>query len=200
MHDSVVCCIARPRLLTGEAAAPRVATLRCAALLLSLLLLTSLANAKGEPVKFAAWKGGATPSLVLKDTKGKEHDLAAYRGKLVLVNFWATWCEPCVEEMPSLEDLQDRFKGRPFAVLTVNMGESDAKVTQFLQSTLLRDDGLTVLYDRFGTAGKAWKARMLPVTFMVGEDGRIRQSLLGAANWTSPEVIKQIEQLMPKKR
>ena len=165
--------------------------------LLSLVPDTLLA--KEAAARFAAWKGGATPPLVLKDRKGRTHDLATYRGKVVLVNFWATWCEPCRDEMPSLEELQDRLKDRPFALLTVNMEESDAKVTGFLQSTMLMEDSLVVLFDRFGTAAKDWKARMLPVSFLIGPDGRIRETLLGAANWSAKEVVSQIERLMPAK-
>ena len=166
----------------------------------SLWLAAGPAAAKGSTAKFSPWKGGATPSLVLKDGKGREHDLASYRGKLVLVNFWATWCEPCREEMPSLEELQERYKGRPLVVLTVNMEESDAKVARFMDATLLQGDSLTVLYDRFGLIAKAWKARLLPVTFLVGADGRIRASLLGSADWRSPEVIAQIDSLLPGAR
>ena len=164
-----------------------------------LLGVPVVSNAKEAAARFAAWKGGATPPLVLKDRKGRTHDLAAYRGKVVLVNFWATWCEPCRDEMPSLEELQDRLKGRPFVLLTVNMEESDAKVTGFLQSTMLMEDSLVVLFDRFGTAAKDWKARMLPVSFLIGPDGRIRETLLGAANWSAKEVVSQIERLMPAK-
>jgi len=164
-----------------------------------LLGVPAVSNAKEAAARFAAWKGGATPPLVLKDRKGRTHDLAAYRGKVVLVNFWATWCEPCRDEMPSLEELQDRLKGRPFVLLTVNMEESDAKVTGFLQSTMLMEDSLVVLFDRFGTAAKDWKARMLPVSFLIGPDGRIRETLLGAANWSAKEVVSQIERLMPAK-
>ena len=164
---------------------------------LSLLLPAGPATAKGGAAKFSPWKGGATPPLVLKDAKGKEHDLASYRGKLVLVNVWATWCEPCREEMPSLEELQERYKGRPLAVLTVNMEESDAKVARFLESTLLQGDSLTVLYDRFGLVAKAWKARLLPATFLVGADGRIRSTLLGAVDWTSAPVLAHIDSHMP---
>lgn len=158
------------------------------------------AFAKGGNAKFSPWKGGSTPALVLKDTRGRTFDLAAYRGQVVLVNFWATWCEPCIEELPSLEALQDRMKGKAFALLTVNMEESDAKVGRFLQSTLLQEDSLTVLYDRFGTAAKEWKARMLPASFLVGPDGRIRQTLVGAADWTSTDIVTQIERLLPAGR
>ena len=156
-----------------------------------------IALAKESAARFTPWKGGATPPLVLKDRQGRTHDLAAYRGRVVLVNFWATWCEPCLEEMPSLEDLQDRLKDRPFALLTINMEESDAKVERFLQSTLLLEDSLVVLFDRFGTVAKQWKARMLPVSFLIGPDGRIRFTVLGAANWSARETVAQIDRLMP---
>jgi thiol-disulfide isomerase/thioredoxin len=186
---------ARRRLLAGAAAIAAAAFAAPAAVLAAAAAATSKATAK-----FAEWKGGATPPLVLKDARGRTHDLASYKGRVVLVNFWATWCEPCLEEMPSLEDLQDRMKGKPFTLLTVNMQESEGRVKQFLQSTLLQEDSLVVLFDGFGTVAKDWKARMLPVSFLIGPDGRIRQSLLGAANWTAADVIAQIERLMPAAR
>lgn len=157
------------------------------------------AKASATP-RFTPWKGGATPELSLKDTAGREHTLQQYRGKVVLVNFWATWCEPCREEMPSLEELQTRLKSKPFVVLAVNMEESDAKVARFLQSSLLQSDSLTILHDRFGHVAKAWQARMLPVSFLVGADGRMQGTLLGAANWTSAPIIAQIEKLLPATR
>ena len=157
----------------------------------------AISFAKAAAARFAPWKGGATPPLVLKDGRGRTHDLAAYRGRVVLVNFWATWCEPCLEEMPSLEDLQDRLKDRPFTLLAVNMEESDARVARFLQSTLLQEDSLVVLFDRFGTVAKQWKARMLPVSFLIGPDGRIRDTVLGAADWSAKQTVSRIERLMP---
>jgi thiol-disulfide isomerase/thioredoxin len=162
--------------------------------------LPHLAVAKVGNARFSPWKGGATPALALKDSRGRAFDLASYRGQVVLVNFWATWCEPCIEELPSLEALQDKMKGKAFALLTVNMEESDAKVGRFLQSTLLQEDSLTVLYDRFGTVAKDWKARILPASFLIGPDGRIRQTLVGAADWTSTEIVTQIERLLPANR
>src|SRR5689334_8002039 len=69
------------------------------------------------------WKGSATPALALEDVQGKMHRLSEYQGKVVLLNFWATWCTPCREEMPSMASLQESLQGRPFAVLAVNVGE-----------------------------------------------------------------------------
>jgi len=175
----------------------RVLAVLGAGMATTLISAPGVAFAKQAAARFTPWKGGATPPLVLKDGRGRTHDLAAYRGRVVLVNFWATWCEPCLEEMPSLEDLQDRLKDRPFTLLTVNMEESDAKVERFLQSTLLQEDSLVVLFDRFGTVAKEWKARMLPVSFLIGPDGRIRYSVLGAANWSAQETVSRIERLMP---
>ena len=176
-----------------------LAMMACAATATALSVANAAAPAKTAGARFSPWKGGATPPLVLKDRKGRTHDLAAYRGRVVLVNFWATWCEPCVEEMPSLEELQDRLQGRPFTLLAVNMEESDARVTQFLQSTLLQEDGLTVLFDRFGNVAREWKARLLPVSFLIGPDGRIHHTLLGSAHWSAAEIITRIESLMPAK-
>jgi thiol-disulfide isomerase/thioredoxin len=69
------------------------------------------------------WTGGPPPPLTLKDLEGKTHRLADYKGKVVLINFWATWCAPCVQEMPSIQRLKDKLAGRPFVVLAVNLDE-----------------------------------------------------------------------------
>jgi thiol-disulfide isomerase/thioredoxin len=77
------------------------------------------------------WEGGATPALALEDMQGKSHDLAQYRGKVVLVNFWATWCVPCREEMPSIDRLRSSLKGQPFEVLAVNLAEPLSRIEKF---------------------------------------------------------------------
>ena len=97
---------------------------------LGFLLLVALAlPAAAQPLK--AWKGGATPALELEDVQGKTHRLADYRGKAVLLNFWATWCEPCREEMPSMARCARSLAGSPFAVLAVNVGEGAARRARF---------------------------------------------------------------------
>jgi peroxiredoxin len=158
---------------------------------LALLLLAALAlPASAEALK--AWTGGATPALELADSQGSLHRLADYRGKAVLVNFWATWCEPCREEMPSIERLRDAMQGKPFVVLAVNVGESARVARDFAASMNL---GFPLLLDRDTRASKLWGARILPASFIVGPDGRIRYSYLGALDWASPEVRSAIERL-----
>ena len=139
------------------------------------------------------WAGGPTPPLALRDPSGKEHDLAAYRGKVVLVNFWATWCAPCREEMPSLHALRQRLAGKPFEVLTVNLMESEEKIAAFRESELI---DLPVLMDRDGAAAKRWKVRMLPISFVVDRRGAIRYQLVGEATWTRPDISAAIERLV----
>lgn len=139
------------------------------------------------------WAGGATPPLSLRDPAGKTHDLSAYRGKVVLVNFWATWCAPCREEMPSMQALRERLAGKPFEVLAVNLMESEEKIAAFRESELI---DLPVLMDRDGAAAKRWKVRMLPISFVIDRSGAIRYQLVGEANWTGSNITSAIERLM----
>jgi len=135
------------------------------------------------------WSGGATPPLELADLQGAKHKLADYRGKVVLVNFWATWCVPCREEMPSIERLRASLEGRPFVVLAVNLAEPESRIRKFLEATPV---GFPVLLDRDTQASKAWQARLLPVTYIVGPDGAIRYRYVGELDWSGPEARKAI--------
>ena len=140
------------------------------------------------------WAGGSTPALALEDLDGKPHRLESYRGKVVLINFWATWCEPCREEMPSIDRLLRSMAGRPFAVLAVNLAEPHARIRKYLEKTPV---GFTVLLDRDTSVAKAWKARILPATYVVGPDGRIRYSYVGELDWSHEKVRRTIAALLP---
>ena len=162
--------------------------------LLQLVLCGVLLGAGGtHGGELKPWSGGAAPSLSLKDPAGTTHHLADYRGKAVLVNFWATWCAPCREEMPSLQALRQRLASRPFAVLAVNLMESEEKIAAFFESELI---DLPVLMDRDGAAAKRWKVGMLPMSFLIDRSGAIRYRLVGEANWTGPAVTSAIERLI----
>ena len=161
-------------------------------LFLLFACLVSLANAQAQILK--PWTGGATPALALRDLEGREHRLADYRGKVVLVNFWATWCEPCREEMPSMQRLRASLAGRPFEVLAINLAESESKVRRFLEQMPLR---FPVLLDRDSGVAKAWRARILPVSFVIGPDGQIRYTALGELDWNEEKVRRAIAALLP---
>ena len=141
----------------------------------------------------APWGGTAAPPLALKDIHGADHDLAHYRGKVVLVNFWATWCEPCRYEMPSMQRLKEKLAGRPFEVLAVNVDEPEARVRRFVTET--RFD-LPVLLDVGKRVTRGWSVRVMPTTFLVGPDGRIRYRVIGDLDWAGANVIDTIARLI----
>ncbi len=157
--------------------------------LLGALLAASSASWAQE---LKSWNGGATPALELADLSGRRHRLTDYRGKVVLVNYWATWCEPCREEMPSMQRLKSRFSGKPFVVLAVNVGESEARIAEFLQKLPL---DFTILRDHSSAAMKEWRVRGLPASFIVGADGRIRYAHTGELNWDDEKLISTLARL-----
>lgn len=144
---------------------------------------------------FSGTGGQAPPALVLPDLEGREVDLAALRGDVVLVNFWATWCEPCRDEMPSLNQLQQRLRGRRFKVLAVNVGEGRARIQQFLASAPV---DFVVLRDAESAAIKAWRTRVLPTSFLVDQNGMLRYQLVGAADWSDPGSQAPILELLDR--
>ncbi|MEW6591063.1 MAG: TlpA disulfide reductase family protein [Pseudomonadota bacterium] len=137
------------------------------------------------------------PALKLKDIEGKSHDLAKLRGKVVLINFWATWCPPCRREMPSMERLAQRFKGQPFVVLAVDVGEDPDTIEAF---TSQLDTTLTfpILLDSRSHAMRAWKVAGLPTTFLVDKQGRIVASAIGGREFDHPEIVAAIRALLAK--
>ena len=150
--------------------------------------------ALAEPSRFIAWRAGATPALALADLDGTRHTLEDYRGKVVLLNFWATWCEPCLEEMPSMQALERRFAGRPFTILAVNYGESRPKVADFARRLTL---GLRVLLDPNMDAPRAWRVRVLPASFLVDPSGRVRYSVVGEMDWARDAAVETVRRLLP---
>jgi thiol-disulfide isomerase/thioredoxin len=161
----------------------------------SLVVLGALTLATaGSAAELRPWTGGETPPLVLQDMHGRSHSLADdYRGRVVLVNFWATWCEPCLAEMPSIERLRQSLAGRPFAVLAVNLGEPVGRIERFLDKVPL---GFPMLLDRNNAAAKAWRARVVPASYLVGRDGRIRYVHYGELDWSGEPIRKRVAELL----
>lgn len=121
-----------------------------------------------------------TPPLALPRWPSGTLDLAELRGRPVLLNFWASWCPPCVVEMPSLELLATRFEADGLEVLAINFRETDATVRRFLEQTAL---SLPVLRDRDGGAAKAFGVRIFPSSIAISRDGRARFSVTGEVDW-----------------
>ena len=160
---------------------------------LLLSLAAALQVAAAGAGELAPWKGGAAPPLALEDLQGRTHRLADYRGRVVLVNFWATWCEPCREEMPSMEKLRASLAGRPFEILAVNLAEPRSRIEKFLDLMPL---GFPILLDRDGSTARAWRARLLPASFLVGRDGRIRYVAYGELDWSAGPARERVLDLL----
>src|SRR5262249_52475344 len=140
-----------------------------------------------EPSRLVEWTEPRTPPpLALRDLDGGSRSLADYRGSVVLINFWATWCEPCRDEIPSLQALATRLVGRPFAILGVNRGESSARVKEFAARMRI---GFAILLDPNQEAVRAWRVRVLPESFLVDADGRMRYRAIGEIDWTGEAVV-----------
>jgi thiol-disulfide isomerase/thioredoxin len=140
------------------------------------------------------WKGKpAAPPIDLLTVDGAPYSLQQLRGKVVLVNFWATWCEPCITEMPSLQRLHEQLAADGFQVLAVNYQEGPARINTFLQKMNLT---LPVVRDTDGSVARSWGARVFPANYLVDRGGNIRHSMSGAADWTSPPLVSTIRALL----
>jgi thiol-disulfide isomerase/thioredoxin len=164
--------------------------LHAATLVMAGFAVQPIAAAELKP-----WSGRQPAAFELKDLSGASHRLIDYRGKVVLVNFWATWCEPCRDEMPAIEKLKERFSGRPFVVLAVNVDEPEARVRKFLGSMPLT---FTVLLDHGRKIARAWNVRVLPASYVVAPDGRVRFSAEGELDWSAPELAGRLQKLFPR--
>jgi len=136
----------------------------------------------GEPVPKPWPAGQPTPPLDLPGHGGPGWRLADAKGRPVLMNFWASWCEPCRSELPSLELLAERHQADGLVVMTIDYRETPAQIDRFLD---LLPMSLPILRDVDGRAAQAWGARVFPTTVLVGRDGRPTASVVGEVDWMS---------------
>jgi peroxiredoxin len=138
--------------------------------------------------------GEPAPNFQLRDMNGQAVSLSDLRGKIVLVNFWATWCGPCRIEMPAMERLYRTYDRKDFEILAVSTDAQGVAVTRPFQ----QENQLTfpILHDADFRVGLSYGARTLPMTFMVDRQGIVRQQIFGARDWEAPEAHQLIQMLM----
>ncbi len=135
------------------------------------------------------------PAFTLKDIDGKTQSLAQYRGKVVLVNFWATWCPPCRAEMPSIERLYASMKGKPFVVLALDQGESVDNVFAYM-GQLSPSPTFPVLLDNKSQAAHAFGVMGIPSTYLIDKQGRIVAQAIGGRDYDSAAMRTLLDRLM----
>jgi len=133
------------------------------------------------------------PSFVLPDLQGKAVKMEDLRGKVVLLNLWTTWCPPCVQEMPTLEELAKKMEGRDFMLLAVNEDEDSSRVAPWIQE---RGFTFSVLLDERGMVGADLRVSGYPETFIVDRQGRIVHHHIGYRNWSEPGVVTALKTLL----
>ena len=135
------------------------------------------------------------PALSLQDLGHRVHSLAEYRGRVVLVNFWASWCAPCILEIPSMQRLANTMAGKPFSILAVNVREPRVKVWNFAAKLGIE---FPLLLDHDGQATTDWQVDVYPSSFLIDPQGRIQYVAYGARKWDDAETIRTIEGLLGK--
>ena len=133
------------------------------------------------------------PDIELEDLDGELRRLSSYRGKLVFLNFWATWCAPCRAEMPAMETLYDKLKDDGLAMIAVDLQENRELVEPFVAELALTFD---ISLDRSGVSSRSFAVRALPMSYLIGKDGRILTRMLGARTWDTPEVLALFRELL----
>lgn len=161
--------------------------------------VSSLGSAAAPDVRSVAERrvvklGEPAPNFHLRDLNGQAVALSDLRGKVVLLNFWATWCGPCRVEMPAMEKLYRAFSRNDFEILAVSTDAQGASITRPFQ----QENQLTfpILHDADYRVGLTYGARSLPMTFMVDRQGIVRHQIFGARDWGAPEAHQLVQMLM----
>ena len=145
-----------------------------------------------EP-RLKLYQGKQNIRLKLNTFDDKLVDISKYKGRVILLNFWASWCRPCVKEIPSLVRLQQQFGQDDFKIVTINIGESKEQIIEFMKKVKME---LPIMLDADGQAVKDWGVYAYPSSFVLDRKGVIRYAYRGALEWDSQPIINTIGELL----
>lgn len=128
----------------------------------------------------------------LTDLDGTEHRLSSYRGRVVIVNFWATWCPPCREEMPSMQRAWELLEPEGIIMLAINIGEDEDTIFQFTANFPVE---FPLLLDQDSATIQSWPVRGLPTTYVVDPQGRLVYRAIGGRAWDDPALLDRVRAL-----
>jgi len=132
-------------------------------------------------------------SIKLIVSNGDMFTKNTFKDRVTIVNFWATWCPPCVEEIPSLNRLKNKFQGKDFDLISINYAEDLSSIKRFMKKVNVE---FQVLLDKDGALAKQWNVITYPSTFIIDKNGHIIYGVNAAIEWDSSEVVEKIEQLL----
>lgn len=172
----------------------RIGRLAARAATAVLFCFAAIGSAPASDAELKPWTGAPqAPAIVLPAPDGTTLALEKWRGRVVLVNFWASWCEPCVEEMPAMQLLRERFDRSRFEILAVNFREHPQRIESFMKRM---DIDFPVVRDDDGSVARNWGVRVFPSSFIVDATGRIRLAAIGPVDWTASDVEARIRALL----
>jgi peroxiredoxin len=176
---------------------------RCLCVILIVLVNLSISAEGGEDEFYSKMKinpirgSKKTPDFSLQDLNGKKVELTQFKGKVVFLNFWATWCGPCKEEMPGLEFLHGYFKERNFVLLTISVDYEGIRPVQEFMSK--QKYTFPVLLDPKGETLDLFEVKGIPTTFLIDKKGKMTGKAIGPRDWKSADIVSLIGLLIEKK-
>lgn len=148
----------------------------------------------GIDIYLKKYNGDISPlAIKLEDAHGNLVVKNNYKGQITVINFWATWCPPCVQEIPSLNRLKNKMKGLPFELISINYAEERKTILKFMEKINVE---FPVLLDKDGDFAKKWNVITYPSTFIIDKEGKIKYGVNAAIEWDNPEFIKKIKSLL----
>ncbi len=163
--------------------------------LLWLLLIGNLAWAADTPRQTlpAVAEPFPAPEFELKDIDGRTHRLSDYRGKVVILNFWATWCPPCIKEMPSMERARQMIEDEDIAILAINVGEDEDSIFMFTGNYPVE---FPLLMDLEAETIKQYPVTGLPTTYIIDPTGRATHRVVGSREWDDPQLLDSLRAIL----
>ena len=178
-----------------QRAATRLARHKVPSRALPINAQTPVVTDSGLDSYLKPYRGKVQPQpFSLKNAEGNHFEVRDFRNKVTVINFWASWCSPCVEEIPSLNRLNLAMQGKAFDLISINYAETPQHIRNFMRKVAV---DFPVLVDPNGALAGQWNVVAFPSTFVIGPDGNIHYGVNAAIHWDTPEVIQQINQLLP---
>lgn len=165
-------------------------------ILFSAFLLFSINVQAQEPVMNFYEKPIPVPMLTWQDSEGKTFSIESFKGKVVLLNLWATWCKPCMIEMPAFNFLQKRYRAGGFEVVPIAIQDDAQKIPPFMEQNRL--DELTAYIDSSDMVGKAFRPKVMPTTYLINRKGQIIAGKEGLSDWLGADMMSLIETELKK--